>query len=198
MTSPMSDLHARPPVSRVGRALWLLLATFDAGLLVYLTLSYRWFAHRIPDASTPAAIIVYAIGSGVIQLITAFEIGLVASVGAGIVRQFRPELLSSRWLKSVAVIPAIGLLVTLPVWIFHLYPIAAIRGAARVDRLAVFTGLAEPAGNGWRPLGLVIGDRMSIGLYLAILLGVAYLAEKYCLAWLRVRWPVPLVPIAMV
>ena len=193
----MTDVQG--PTGRVVRALWLLLATLDACLLVYLTLSYRWFAHEVPDASsTTAAIIVYTIAYGAIALAMAFEISLVAAIGAGITRQFRPEMASSRWLMSVAAIPAIALLITLFVWGLHVLPLAAIRHTARVDRFEVFERFVKPAGGGWRPLGLAASEGISVGLYLGVLLAVAYLAEKYCLAWLRRRWPVPLVPIAMV
>src|SRR5262245_24957630 len=97
----------------VAHGVWLFLAGLDACLLVYLVLSYRWFGHTIPAGSTPAAIIVYTIGYAIIALITAFEIGLVAVIGAGIARQFLPELLSSRALKLLAAIPLITLLLTL-------------------------------------------------------------------------------------
>jgi hypothetical protein len=46
------------PTRSPARVLWLLLAAFDACLLVYLVLSYRWFAHEVPDASnSPGAIL---------------------------------------------------------------------------------------------------------------------------------------------
>src|SRR5262249_3901847 len=100
-------------------------------------------------------------------------------------------------LKLVAAIPLIAVLLTLVVWIFYLYPLAAIRGTARVDRLEVFSHLSAPVDSSWRLPGLVAGGRVSIGLYLAVLLALAYLSEKYFMAWPRVRWPVPLVPVAM-
>ena len=56
----------------------------------------------------------------------------------------------------------------------------------------------DAAESAWRLQGLVSGERMSIGLYLGVIVALAYLSEKYLLGWLRVRWPVPLVPIAMV
>jgi hypothetical protein len=187
------------PTASVTRALWLFLAAFDGCLLVYLVLSYRWFAHEVPDASnSPGAIIIYPIAYALIALVTMLELGLVAAIGAGIARQFHPSWLSSRWFGLVVPIPALGLLVAVAVWAMLLQPIAIIRGTARVDRFEVFARLAEDAGSYWHPPGLVDGGAVSYGLVLALLLGLAYLAEKYALGWLHVRWPVPLTPIALV
>src|SRR5262245_6538330 len=187
------------PTRSVARVLWLILAAFDGCLLVYLVLSYRWFAHKVPDASnSPGAIIIYPIAYAFIALVTILEIGFVVVVGAGIARQFRPSWLSSRWFGLVVPIPAMGLLIAVSVWAFLLWPIAAIRGTARVDRFEVFLRLAESAGTYWHPPFFVEGDGVSYGFVLTLLLGMAYLAEKYSLAWLHVRWPVPLTPIALV
>src|SRR5262249_42872598 len=148
---------------------------FDACVLIYLTASYRWFAHQVPDVSTAAAIVVYAIAYAVIAIVTVFEVGVVLAIGAGIARQFRPAILSSRWWVALAAIPSLSLLIALLVWVFYLYPIAAIRNAARVDRLEVFKQLTEAAGSLWRPLGLMGNDRLSIGLFFAVLIAIAYL-----------------------
>lgn len=121
----------------------------------------------------------------------------VAVVGAGVARQFRPTFLASRWFGILSVIPVFTLLMTLAAWVFYLRPVARIIDTGRVDRLAVFDAFAEAAGDSWQPPGLVAGGRISVGLYLVILLALAYLAEKYALAWWRVRWPVPLAPVAM-
>ena len=186
------------PTRRVARVLWRLLAAFDACLLVYLAVSYRWLAHEVPSAATPAAIVVYAIVYGGLALVTAFQVGLVVAIAAGIARQFRGDPRSLRRRPLVAAIPALALLITIAAWALQVLPLASIRQAARVDRIEVFSQLAEPAGNMWRPLGLVGGDDLSLGLYLGIILLVAYLSEKYFMAWLRLPWPVPLAPIAMV
>jgi hypothetical protein len=187
------------PTRSPARVLWLLLAAFDACLLVYLVLSYRWFAHEVPDASnSPGAIIIYPIAYAILALVTILEIGFVVVIGVGIARQFRPSWLSSRWFGLVVPIPLMGLLIAVTVWAFHLRPIAAIRDTARVDRFEVFLRLAQDAGTTWHPPVLVEGEAVSYGLVLALLLGIAYLAEKYGLAWLHVRWPVPLTPIALV
>jgi hypothetical protein len=187
------------PIRSVARVLRLILAAFDGCLLVYLVLSYHWFAHEAPDASnSPAAIIIYPIAYAIIGLVTILELGFVVVIGAGIARQFRLSWLSSRWFGLVVPIPAMGLLMAVTVWAFLLRPIAAIRGTARVDRFEVFWRLAEDAGTYWHPPGLVEGGAVSFGLVLALLLGIAYLAEKYSLAWLHVQWPVPLTPIALV
>lgn len=179
--------------------LWLLLAAFDGCLLVYLVLSYRWFAHEVPDASnSPGAIIIYPIAYAIVALVTILEIGFVVVIGAGIARQFRPSWLSSRWFGLLVPIPMLALLIAVSVWAFALWPMAAVRDTARVDRFEVFLRLAEDAGTYWRPPLFVEGDAVSYGFVLALLLGIAYLAEKYSLAWLRVRWPVPLTPIALV
>src|ERR1700730_7382373 len=187
------------PIRSVSRVWWLILPALDVCLLVYLVLSYHWFAHEAPDASnSPGAIIIYPIAYAIIGLVTILELGFVVVIGAGIARQFRLSWLSSRWFGLVVPIPAMGLLMAVTVWAFLLRPIAAIRGTARVDRFEVFWRLAEDAGTYWHPPGLVEGGAVSFGLVLALLLGIAYLAEKYSLAWLHVRWPVPLTPIALV
>ena len=191
-------MAALTPVRRMLRALWLLLAAVDACLLVYLAVSFRWLAHEVPSASTPAAIVVYAIVYGGLALVTAFEVGLVVAIAAGIARQFRGGPGSSRRRPLVAAIPALALLIAIAAWALQVLPLASIRQAARVDRIEVFNQLAEPAGNMWRPLGLVVGDDLSLGLYLGIIAVIAYLSEKYFMAWLRVPWPMPLAPIAMV
>jgi len=69
---------------------------------------------------------------------------------------------------------------------------SAIVRTAHLDRLEVFDQLAEPAESSWRLAGLMSDDRMSIGLYPSVLVAVAYLIEKYLLAWFRM--PFALVP----
>src|SRR5262245_28884768 len=113
------------PTRLVARVLCLLLAAFDACLLVYLVLSHRWFSHEVPDAlNSPGAIIIYPIAYAIIALVTILEIGFVVVIAAGIARQFRPSWLSSRWFGLVVPIPAMGLLIAVSVWAFLLRPIA--------------------------------------------------------------------------
>jgi hypothetical protein len=125
----------------IGQAVWLAIAAFDACLLAYLAVSYRWLAWHVPDAPTPAALIVYALVYGVIALLTLFVAAVVVAIGAGIVRQFRPDFARSRWIAGVAAtILAVTLLAVAFDWVRLVWPIAAVRDAARVDRLGVFEG----------------------------------------------------------
>src|ERR1700730_10771372 len=127
------------PIRSGARGLWLVLAAFDGCLLVYLVLSYHWFAHEAPDASnSTAALIIYPIAYAIIGLLPIRELAFVVVIGAGIARHFRLPWLSSQWLGLVVPIPAMGLLMAVTVWAFLLRPIAAIRWTARVDRFAVF------------------------------------------------------------
>jgi len=193
----MSAVHASSLTGRLARGVWLLLAACDACLLVSLVLSYRWFAWEIPDASTPAAVLIYAILYGAIALATGLAACLVASIAVGIARQFYEPIFFSRWLMILAVIPLTGVVLTSIAWYWYVRPIYAIRDTARLDRFEIFDQLSKAASDNWWPIGLVGNDRLSIGLSLCMLIALAYLSEKYFMAWLRVRWPIPLVPIAM-
>ncbi len=193
----MSDSTASLP-GRVVRVLWLLLAALDGCLLVYLTVSYRW-TFDVPVVSSHLGGLADAIMYAALAALTALVIAIVVAIGTAIVREFRPPSRRSRLRAGLAfVVLLIPLLFTIFEWVRHVLPLVTIRDTARLDRFEVFERFVEPADSLLRPAGLVSTDRISIGLYLAVLLGVAYLAEKYSLAWLRVRWPVPIVPIAMV
>ena len=67
------------------------------------------------------------------------------------------------------------------------------------DRLTVFDALAQTVDDeGIDVIGTGKYAGGSLGRFLIILLGAAYLAEKYLLQAWRVRWPVPLLPLAAI
>ena len=79
---------------------------------------------------------------------------------------------------------------------WSIYAIAAKPPGFINDRLTVFDALAATVDDeGIDLLGTGKYAAGSLGRFLIILLGAAYLAEKYLLQAWRVRWPVPILPL---
>ncbi len=170
------------------RPLWLALAAVDAVLLAYLASQFDWLTFDDPHVGpTPAGwiivLVVYVIEAAGKLLAVTF----VAAVGAAIVLDFRGGSRPHRLLAALLSLPLLATLCLLA-WlaIAALTPALAGNNAAFLDRLIVFDRLAKGHAEG-----------VSIAGYVVLLCGAMYLAEKYLLRWWGVRWPVPLVALAV-
>lgn len=176
------------------------LALVDAVLLLYLALGYNWFAFdiRFNNESLAAMIVVPLLWAFLIGEKAAFAAYFYA-IGSAIVRELRGQRDAPRWQATLATIVLLAALAgSALVWVAAVSKVIDGPPGFLIDRLTLFDGLAHQADDYADLFGISGYVSGSIGRYLLILLAVAYLSEKYVLAWWRVRWSLPLVPVIAV
>jgi hypothetical protein len=182
------------PLRTLLRGVWIGLAVGDALLVAYLAARYGWWSFEPPrNVESPGAIILVPIFLAIIAAKTVFFAAFFAAVGGAIGADLvgrRP----ARWLAALATPVLLGALAGATYESVRLArEVVARPPGPLADRLTVFVSLTqEPGRDSMDLLGLGAYQAGSIGAYLVILAGAAYLAEKYLLWWCRIRWPVPL------
>jgi hypothetical protein len=180
------------------RVLFGALAVVDAALLAYLMLQCGWLDFDVkPTVPTNVLSTLEFIVNVALWVLALGEKAFFALfffvVGAGIVRELTDRRDFSRWravsASIVLLIPLVGIA---SAWLAILQPIVAAPNGAMIDRLIFFDALAEKSRQ---IFGGMLGTRGSTGALLVFLLIAAYLAEKYLLAWWRVRWLLPVLPL---
>lgn len=181
----------------MARILFTALAIFDTALLAYLAFHYDWFVFDVPrNMPTPAAIIIIGMLWALLIVEKMFFAAFFLTVGAASLREIRGKRDAGRWLAVAATLVILPMLSgTAYLWIAIAQKILNGPPGFIVDRLTLFDGLAAKAHGYGGLFGTADFFSGSIGGSLVLLLGVLYLSEKYLLAWWRVRWPVPLLPI---
>ncbi len=182
------------------RVLFGALAVADAVLLAYLFLLYGWFSFDFNESSSsPAGFLVIVMQWIVVIVERAFFAAFFAVIGAGIWRELAKRE-RPRWAAMlgtpVLLIALIGIGL---IWWYTVYMIVARPPGFINDRLSMFDALAGTVDStGVDLFGTKNYAGESTGRFLIILLGAAYLAEKYLLQLWRVRWPVPILPLVAV
>ena len=179
----------------IPRVLFGALAIADAVLLLYLFATYDWFHYGINESSisSPAGFIVIWVLWAFLAAERVFFAAYFAVVGAGIWKELTRREMTRRLAvltTPVLVVALIGIGVAAS---WSIYEIAAKPPGFINDRLTMFDALAETVDDeGIDLLGTGKYAGGSLGRFLIILLGAAYLAEKYLLQAWSVRWPVPI------
>ncbi len=185
----------------IGRILFGALAVLDAVLLLYLFAGFDWFNLDINQSSiaSPAGFLVIWILWAFVAVERVFFAAYFAVIGAGIWKELtRREVTRTltRLTTPVLLVALLGIGVT---GAYLIYEIAAKPPGFINDRLTVFDALAGTVDDeGIDLIGTGNYAGQSLGRFLIILLGAAYLAEKYLLQHWRVRWPVPMLPIVAI
>ena len=172
----------------MARVLFGGLALVDAALLVYFVVSYDWFVFSI-DFNNESIAGIFIIP--LLWMLLIAEKAFFAAYGgwsaAAIVREITGKRDAHRGLAVLASLVLLALA--------HRYRRSSGsslrassftgRPAFLIDRLTLFDGLAQNASEFGGLFGTASFFSGSIGRMLVILLGVAYLSEKYLLAWWR-------------
>lgn len=182
------------------RILFSGLALFDAVLLAYFASIYDWFVFEVPsNMPTPAAIIIIGILWAILIAEKILFTTYFLTIGSAIVREIMGKRDAKRWLAVVATLAILPMLAgTAFAWIHMAQSVVNGPLGFIIDRLTLFDGLAAKARGYGGLFGTADFFSGSIGNTLVLLLGMLYLSEKYLLAWWRVRWPVPLLPLLAV
>jgi hypothetical protein len=182
------------------RGLFAALAIADSLLFLYLFLTYGWFNFNIPDVSQSiAGVFLLPFLWAVTIAERAFAAAFFGAVASGIVRDItgreRP-----RWLAILSTpVFLLALAGAAAVWFTLVSAMLTNPPGITHDRLTLFDMMARNEGIGEIDMfGFVTYGSGSIGRFLIILLGVAYLAEKYLVQSWRVRWPIPIAPLIAV
>ncbi len=185
----------------IGRILFGALAVLDAILLLYLFAGFDWFNLDINQSSisSPAGFLVIWILWAFVAAERVFFAAYFAVIGAGIWKELTRREVTRRLTRLTTPVLLVALLGIGLTGAYSIYEIAAKPPGFITDRLTVFDALAHTVDDEGIDL---IGTRKyageSLGRFLIILLGAAYLAEKYLLQHWRVRWPVPMLPIVAI
>ena len=161
---------------------------------------YGWFSFDFNESSSsPAGFLVIVVQWIVVIVERAFFAAFFAVIGAGIWRELAKRE-RPRWAAMlgtpVLLIALIGIGL---IWWYTVYMIVARPPGFINDRLSMFDALAGTVDStGVDLFGTKNYAGESTGRFLIILLGAAYLAEKYLLQLWRVRWPVPILPLVAV
>lgn len=184
----------------VARVLFGGLALVDAVLVANLAFAYDWFVFDINfNNESIAGIFIIPLLWVFLFVEKAFFLALFYAIGRGIVREITGKRDAHRGLAVLAtfvLLPALG--VAGLIWTVGAGSVIHGPPGFLLDRLTMFDGLAQNANDFGGLFGTDAFLSGSIGRTLVILLGVAYLSEKYLLAWWRVPWPVPLLPLVAV
>jgi hypothetical protein len=182
---------------RFATLLQRLVVVLDAVLLLYLALTCDWTALDVRgNVESPAAMLAVPLLWAAALGIKLFFAALFLAVGLGIVRTVRTPRVPPRAVATVtATLVLVMALLAIAVAFVHAMHVVTVPRDALIDRLTLFDALTRKAA----PLDALPEARHwldgSIGAFVVLLLGAAYLAEKYLLAWWSVRWPVPLLPL---
>src|SRR5215813_2856081 len=181
----------------MARVLFSGLALLDAGLFAYLAFSYDWLVWEVPtNFPTPAGFLIILILWMMLVAEKAFFAAYFGLIGWAVVREIRGRRDANRWVAVPATFVLLaGLAAIGAVWIASAREIIDGPPGFLLDRLTLFDGLAQNFSSHGGLFGTKAYFGGSIGSSLIVLLGAVYLTEKYLLAWWRVRWPVPLLPI---
>lgn len=185
----------------ITRVLFGALAVADAFLLLYLALNYGWLEYDLNESSisSPAGFLVIWIVWGFLIAERVFFAAYFGVIGAGIWRELTRREVKRRIVVLTTPVLLIALIGIGAVVSWSIFEIAAKPPGFINDRLTVFDALAETVDDeGFDLAGTGNYAGGSLGRFLIILLGAAYLAEKYLLQAWRVRWPVPLLPLAAI
>ena len=182
------------------RVLFGALAAVDLILAGYLALLYDWFTVETHvNHDNVGAVIAIPIAWAFMAAEKFFFAMFFAGIFALIYRELTGRSKNKNWATRLSsLIFVVALLGIGTVWIY---------GAARVlygppgfliDRLLAFDSFTESTNDFFDLFGTQAYLSGSVGRYLILLLGAAYLAEKYLMAGWNVRWPIPILPIAAV
>ena len=185
----------------IARVCFGALAVADAVLLLYLFLNYDWFNFTVTasSASSTLGVLVVWIAWAVLVAERAFFAAYFAVIAAGIGKTLTGREVTR--LQTVLTTPVllIALAGIVVVASFVIWEIAARPPGFINDRLTLFDALARTVDDeGLNLMGSSKYAAASTGRFLFILLGAAYLSEKYLVQAWRVRWPLPILPLVAI
>ena len=182
------------------RVLFGALAVVDLILAGYLALLYDWFTTNTHvNSDNVGAVIAIPIAWAFMAAEKFFFLMFFAGIAALIYRELSGRSKEKNWATRLSsLIFVVALLGIGAVWIYGAAKVLYGPPGFLIDRLLAFDGFTENTSDFFDLFGTRAYLSGSIGRYLILLLGAAYLAEKYLLAGWGVRWPIPVLPIAAV
>jgi hypothetical protein len=184
----------------MARVLFGGLALVDAALLLYFVFSYDWFVFGIDfNNESIAGIFIIPLLWALLIAEKAFFAAYAWLVGWATVREITGKRDAHRGLAVLASLVLLPSLIGATLlWVLAAGVVIHGPPGFLIDRLTLFDGLAQEASKFGGLFGTASLFSGSIGRMLVILLGAAYLSEKYLLTWWRIRWPLPLLPLVAV
>jgi hypothetical protein len=182
----------------MARVVFGALALVDSVLLAYLFLSYDWLHFEIPHISESiASIVLVPLMWAILVAARLFFAAFFVIIAAGIWRELTNRREKPRWIAALtSPVLLIALAGCALVWFSTVTGILTTPPGFINDRLTMFDRLAMSMNEGNAELfGTTNYVNQSTARYLVILLGAAYLAEKYLVSSWRFRWPVPVLPL---
>jgi len=169
--------------------LWAALAVLDALILACVIMRFPW-GHNVPASGSSmfGELLVY-LAYGLDILLNLAAAAFAAAVAYAIARDILGPWRPPWWAALMATLPLLGgLALSAFIGYVALHEVLVSKGAGMTmaDRLVVFDQLATRERS---------GD--SVGAQAAWLALAAYLGEKYLLRWWGLRWPLPVVGIAL-